>query len=238
MAVRPKKDSSLIVGMRLVKEGKARPRLLRRATRARLWPRRFSGWAASAGVERPALGSIYPAAPVPVPAHRHRAPMPTASQSTCVQFALMGDVYARVMFGLDKPKIGIISNGEEADKGSMLVRETYPAAPGQRPQLCGQCRGQGHRQGAGERRSHRWDDGQRDRQADRGHRIVPGQAAQTTSLRAVYATRSALVLMIPGAVLHAAGPGTDVARRDRLAAADGLARNRRRAPAGGQRGRR
>jgi glycerol-3-phosphate acyltransferase PlsX len=43
-----------------------------------------------------------------------------------MQFALMGVAYAERIFGLVNPKVGIISNGEEADKGSMLIRETYP----------------------------------------------------------------------------------------------------------------
>lgn len=77
------------------------------------------------GVERPALGSIYPASPVPC------LVVDIGANADCkpeylVQFALMGDAYARVMFGLSQPKVGIISNGEEADKGSMLIRETYP----------------------------------------------------------------------------------------------------------------
>ncbi len=77
------------------------------------------------GVERPALGSIYPAAPVPC------LIVDIGANADCkpeylVQFAIMGHTYARVMFGIEQPKVGIVSNGEEADKGSMLIRETYP----------------------------------------------------------------------------------------------------------------
>jgi len=77
------------------------------------------------GIERPALGSIYPAAPAPC------LIIDIGANADCkpeylVQFAVMGRTYARVMFGLADPTLGIVSNGEEEDKGSMLVRETYP----------------------------------------------------------------------------------------------------------------
>jgi glycerol-3-phosphate acyltransferase PlsX len=42
------------------------------------------------------------------------------------QFAIMGSVYAERVRGIRKPKIGLISNGEEAGKGSELVKEAYP----------------------------------------------------------------------------------------------------------------
>ena len=78
--------------------------------------------------------------------------MPTCKPEYLVQFAIMGHAYGRVMFGLAQPKIGIISNGEEEDKGSMLVRETYPLLEGERSEFCRQRRGQGHRQGVSQRR--------------------------------------------------------------------------------------
>ena len=42
------------------------------------------------------------------------------------QFAIMGSVYAERVRGVKKPRIGLISNGEEAGKGSELVKEAYP----------------------------------------------------------------------------------------------------------------
>ncbi len=43
-----------------------------------------------------------------------------------VQFAVMGDVYTRVLFACDKPRIGLLSIGEEEHKGNELTRETMP----------------------------------------------------------------------------------------------------------------
>ena len=124
MAVKAKKDSSLAVGMRLVKEGKA-DAFASAGNSGAVMAAALFGLGRIRGVERPALSSVYPAAPEPC------LIIDIGANADCkpeylVQFALMGHAYARVMFGLEKPKIGIISNGEEEDKGSMLVRETYP----------------------------------------------------------------------------------------------------------------
>ena len=124
LAVKAKKDSSLAVGMRLVKEGKA-DAFASAGNSGAVMAAALFGLGRIRGVERPALSSIYPAAPEPC------LIIDIGANADCkpeylVQFAVMGHAYARVMFGLEQPKIGIISNGEEEDKGSMLVRETYP----------------------------------------------------------------------------------------------------------------
>ena len=124
LAVKAKKDSSLAVGMRLVKEGKA-DAFASAGNSGAVMAAALFGLGRIRGVERPALSSIYPAAPAPC------LIIDIGANADCkpeylVQFAVMGHAYARVMFGLEQPKIGIISNGEEEDKGSMLVRETYP----------------------------------------------------------------------------------------------------------------
>lgn len=124
LAVKAKKDSSLMVGMRLVKEGKA-DAFASAGNSGAVMAAALFGLGRIRGVERPALGSIYPAAPVPC------LVVDIGANADCkpeylAQFARMGDTYARLMFGLERPKIGIISNGEEEDKGSMLIRETYP----------------------------------------------------------------------------------------------------------------
>ena len=121
-AVRSKPDSSMSVCARMCKEGRA------------------DGWVSAGnsgaimaaalliqgrirGVERPALGSIVPtqngfAYFVDVGANVDSKP------EYMVQFALMGAVYAREMLGRTNPRVGLLSNGEEAGKGDELVRET------------------------------------------------------------------------------------------------------------------
>ncbi len=124
MAVKTKRDSSLMVGMRLVKEGKA-DAFASAGNSGAVMAAGLFGLGRISGVERPALSSIYPAAPEPC------LIIDIGANADCkpeylVQFAIMGQTYARVMFGLAQPKVGIVSNGEEDDKGSMLVRETAP----------------------------------------------------------------------------------------------------------------
>lgn len=124
LAVKAKKDSSLMVGMRLVKEGRAQA-FASAGNSGAVMAAALFGLGRIRGVERPALGSIYPAAPVPC------LIVDIGANADCkpeylVQFAIMGNAYARLMFGIAEPKVGIVSNGEEADKGTMLIRETYP----------------------------------------------------------------------------------------------------------------
>jgi len=124
LAVKAKRDSSIMVGMRLVREGRAQAFASAGNSGAVMAAALFV-LGRIPGVERPAIGSIYPAAPAPC------LIVDIGANADCkpeylVQFAIMGDTYAKTMFGLAKPAVGIVSNGEEADKGSTLIRETYP----------------------------------------------------------------------------------------------------------------
>jgi len=124
LAVRAKKDSSMMVGMRLVKEGRG-DAFASAGNSGAVMAAALFGLGRIRGVERPALGSIYPASSQPC------LLLDIGANADCkpqylVQFAIMGHVYARLIFGLENPTVGIVSNGEEAGKGSMLVRETYP----------------------------------------------------------------------------------------------------------------
>jgi glycerol-3-phosphate acyltransferase PlsX len=76
------------------------------------------------GVDRPAL-----AATVPTP-HRPAVLLDVGASVECrpqhlLQFAVMGSVYARVALGIDAPRIGLLSIGEEATKGNELTREAH-----------------------------------------------------------------------------------------------------------------
>jgi glycerol-3-phosphate acyltransferase PlsX len=124
LAVKAKRDSSLAVGMRLVKEGKASA-FASAGNSGAVMAAALFGLGRIPGVERPAIGSIYPASPAPC------LVVDIGANADCkpeylVQFAIMGHAYARIIFGIDRPTVGIVSNGEEADKGSSLIRETYP----------------------------------------------------------------------------------------------------------------
>ncbi len=77
------------------------------------------------GVERPALAVVMPtlrggALLVDVGANADCRPEHLA------QFALMGSVYMERVFGVARPRVGLISIGEEESKGNLLVQQTYP----------------------------------------------------------------------------------------------------------------
>jgi len=77
------------------------------------------------GVKRPALAALFPvqtgrAVVLDIGANADCRP------EYLLQFAVMGSVYAQLALGRDKPRVGLLSNGEEAEKGSTLVKETFP----------------------------------------------------------------------------------------------------------------
>ncbi len=76
------------------------------------------------GVDRPALAATIPTRRRPAVLLDVGASVECRPQHL-LQFAVMGNVYARVIFGLDHPRIGLLSIGEEASKGNELTREAH-----------------------------------------------------------------------------------------------------------------
>lgn len=77
------------------------------------------------GVERPALTALFPVK------GGHCVVLDIGANPECkaehlLQFAIMGSIYADKVLGVSNPKIGLLSNGEEAGKGNQLVKDTYP----------------------------------------------------------------------------------------------------------------
>jgi phosphate acyltransferase len=121
-AVRTKPDSSMAVCARMCKEHRADGWISAGNSGAIMAAALFIQGRIK-GIERPALGSIVPtqngfAYFLDVGANVDSKP------EYMVQFALMGSVYAREMLGRAKPRVGLLSNGEEEGKGDELVRET------------------------------------------------------------------------------------------------------------------
>jgi glycerol-3-phosphate acyltransferase PlsX len=124
-AMRQKRDSSARVACRLVREGAAQGMVSAGNTGAVMaTAKTVQGMVR--GVERPALASAFPtlkgspAVMVDVGANVDCSPAMLA------QFAVMGEVYARVIFGLDNPRVGLLSIGEEEHKGNDLTRHAQP----------------------------------------------------------------------------------------------------------------
>lgn len=123
LAVKTRKDSSLVVGMRLVRSGEADAFVSMGNTGAVMAAAMFH-LGRIPGIDRPALATIYPLAHRPcliLDIGANTDPKPWH----LLQFAVMGVVYTERVLGWPNPRVGILSNGEEPGKGSILVREAY-----------------------------------------------------------------------------------------------------------------
>ena len=120
------KDSknSIAVGLDLIKNGEADAFVSAGNTGATMVTSLFR-LGRLKGINRPALTVVFPTATgtcviLDIGAN------PDCKPRNLLEFAIMGSVYAENVRGVTNPKIGIISNGEEAGKGSELVRESFP----------------------------------------------------------------------------------------------------------------
>lgn len=122
-AVRTKRDSSIVVGCRAVKEGRAQAFFSAGSTgaamaAATLIMRRLPG------VERPAIATVLPAPRRPV------VLLDAGANADCkpehlLQFAVMGRAYAEVVLGVAEPRVALLNIGEEPTKGSQLARAAH-----------------------------------------------------------------------------------------------------------------
>ncbi len=122
-AVRKKKDSSIRVAYELVKQGQADAVVSAGNSGATMAAGMFV-MKRLKGIERPAIAQIFPTL------RGKTLVLDVGGNVDCkpihlVQFAIMGEVYARHVMGIEKPRIGLLSNGEEESKGNELTRETH-----------------------------------------------------------------------------------------------------------------
>ena len=122
-AAKRKKDSSIVVGLNLIKEGKAGAFVSMGNTGAVMAGSLFQ-LGRIKGVKRPALSTVFPTIGgvcfiLDIGANADCKP------EYLYQFGLMGSVYSQRVLGVESPRVGIISNGEEEGKGSDLVKEAY-----------------------------------------------------------------------------------------------------------------
>jgi glycerol-3-phosphate acyltransferase PlsX len=124
-AVRSKRDSSMRVGLKMVREGRAAGFVTAGNTGAAMATAKMV-LGSLAGVDRPALATV----------------LPTSTGSPCVlldvganvdcdpenlvQFAVMGAKYASNVLRITNPRVGLLSIGEEDSKGNSLTRDTLP----------------------------------------------------------------------------------------------------------------
>ena len=127
-AVRAKRDSSMRVGLRMVREGQAAGFVTAGNTGAAMATAKVV-LGAVAGVDRPALAAVFPTAPGPPAMLLDVGANVDCEPHNLEQFAVMGDIYFRAMFGKRSgtpgPRVGLLSIGEEEAKGNQLTREAF-----------------------------------------------------------------------------------------------------------------
>ena len=130
-AIKHKKDSSMVVGFKMLKEGDVfisagnSGALLTGAT---LLVGRIRG------IDRPALAGILPAY------HSQLLLIDSGANTNCkpinlLQFAQMSSIYLRNTFGIEKPAIGLLNIGTEETKGNDLTKESYKLLKEKSPEL-------------------------------------------------------------------------------------------------------
>ncbi len=123
-AIRQKKDSSMVVGLNLVKEGKAQGFVSSGNTGALLTGATMIVGRIP-GIARPALGA-------PMPYEKGATLLidcganVDAKPSYLVQFGQMGAVYMETVLGVPNPTVGLLNIGAEAEKGNALTKEAFP----------------------------------------------------------------------------------------------------------------
>ncbi|MGA2743165.1 MAG: phosphate acyltransferase PlsX [Candidatus Sulfotelmatobacter sp.] len=135
-AIRAKRDSSMRVGLRLVREGQAAGFVTAGNTGAAMATAKVV-LGAVPGVDRPALAAVFPTAPGNPAMLLDVGANVDCTPQNLEQFAVMGDVYFRAMFrdrfgdvfgkrpGAPGPRVGLLSIGEEESKGNELTREAF-----------------------------------------------------------------------------------------------------------------
>jgi phosphate acyltransferase len=122
-AVKKKKDSSLVVANRLVKEGTASAIISAGNTGAAMAASLFTLGRIS-GIKRPAIASPMPTK-IGVSVLLDAGANADCEPENLYQFALMGSIYAEKVLGLKNPKVGLLSIGEEETKGNKLTIDAH-----------------------------------------------------------------------------------------------------------------
>jgi glycerol-3-phosphate acyltransferase PlsX len=123
-AVRAKRDSSMRVGLRLVRDGRAEGFVTAGNTGAAMATAKMV-LGAIPGVDRPALAAVFPTALGTAAELLDVGANVDCKPENLEQFAVMGEIYFRSMFGTRRPRVGLLSIGEEESKGNELTREAF-----------------------------------------------------------------------------------------------------------------
>lgn len=123
VAIRGKPNASMGVGIRLQVEGRSDAFVSAGNTGAQMAASTFI-LRLHEGLSRPAIGTVFPTAKEPVVVLDSGANV-DCSAAELVQFARLGHVYARDILGRANPAVGLLSIGEEPEKGNAAVKEAH-----------------------------------------------------------------------------------------------------------------
>lgn len=123
-AIRRKKDASIVVASRMVKEKKADAILSCGSTGAQMAAAIFI-LGRMEGIERPPI-----VASIPNMTGAYTLLIDVGANVDCkprqlLQFALLGKTYASIIYGVEQPRVALLNNGEEESKGNTVTMETY-----------------------------------------------------------------------------------------------------------------
>ena len=125
LAVRTKRDSTMRVGLKMVREGRAAGFFTAGNTGAAMATAKMVLGMLS-GVERPALATILPTMSNTTSLLLDVGANVDCDPDNLVQFAVMGHMYAQNVLKIHNPRVGLMSIGEEDSKGNALTRDTLP----------------------------------------------------------------------------------------------------------------
>lgn len=122
-SARKKPNNSMAVGLDLVKSGEAQAFVTAGNTGAAMF-NALRKLGRLKDVQRPALTALFPVK------GGHCVVLDIGANADCrpeflLQFGIMGSVYAKKVLNIENPRVGLLSNGEEAGKGNELVKGAY-----------------------------------------------------------------------------------------------------------------
>ncbi len=128
MAKRKEAKNTMAVGIDLVKNGEA-DAFVTAGNTGGVLATAYYRLGLIPGLERPALTALFPVK------GGHSVVLDIGANPECkpehlYQFAIMGTIYAQKVMQVDEPRLGLLSNGEEAGKGNQLIKDAYPLLEG------------------------------------------------------------------------------------------------------------
>jgi glycerol-3-phosphate acyltransferase PlsX len=123
IAVKEKRNSSIVIGIDMLKRGEVVAFVSAGNTGAVMTAATLTLGRAK-GIHRPALGAVFPFPTGPLLCLDLGANA-DCKPTTLVHFAKMGSIYMEKIFGMEMPRIGLLSSGEEDTKGSQMVQKAH-----------------------------------------------------------------------------------------------------------------